>query len=105
MSEKRLHENMQKTLRTTHNLFSNWAKSTPSGKKTVPFLMRSCSIQCLVLHSGNDHMQNSTSCDVRLCTWRRIKLVIWLKAVDSLNKTSYVPAQERGLIGQNEFST
>jgi len=69
ISEKLLHENVQKTLRTTQNLFSNWGKSKPSGKKTVIFLMRNCSIQSLVLHSDNDHMQKSTSCDLRLSTW------------------------------------
>jgi len=31
---------MQKTLRTTHNLFNNWGKSKPSDKQTVPFVMR-----------------------------------------------------------------
>jgi len=36
-------------------------KPQPSGKKTVPFLMRSCSIQSLVLHSGNGHMQKPKS--------------------------------------------
>jgi len=56
ISKKRLHENMHKTLRITHNLFSNWKKSKPSGQKTDFFIMRSCSIQSLVLHSGNDHM-------------------------------------------------
>jgi len=44
ISEKLLHENMQKTLRTTHNLFNNRGKSKASSMKTVPFLMRSCSI-------------------------------------------------------------
>jgi len=58
ISEKLLHENMYKTLATTHNLFTNWGKSRPSGQKTVLFLMRSCSIQSLVLHSDNNHMQN-----------------------------------------------
>jgi len=58
ISEKRLHENTQKTLRTTQNLFHNWGKSKPSGQKTVLFLMRTCSIQSLLLHSDNDHMQN-----------------------------------------------
>jgi len=72
ISEKLLHENMQKTLITTQNLFNNWGKSKPSGHKTIPFLMRSCSIQSLVLHSDNDHIQNSTSCDLRLSTWRWI---------------------------------
>jgi len=72
ISEKLLHKNMQKTLRTTHNLFNNWGKSKPSGQKTVLFLMRCCSIQCLVLHSNNDHMQKSTSCDLQLSTWRWI---------------------------------
>jgi len=72
ISEKRLHENMQNTLRNTHNLFNNWGKSKPSGQKTVLFLIRSCSIQSLVLHSDNDHMQKSTSCDLRLSTWRWI---------------------------------
>jgi len=62
ISGKLLHENMQKTLRTTHNLFNNWGESKPSGQKTVLFLMRSCSIQSLVSHSDNDHMQKSTSC-------------------------------------------
>jgi len=71
--EKLLHENMQRTLRTTQNLFKNWGKSKPSGQKTVLFLMRSCSIQSLVLHSDNDHMQQSTSCDLRLSTWRWMK--------------------------------
>jgi len=66
ISEKLLHENMQKTLRTTQNLFNNWGKSNPSGKKTVPFLMRSCSIQSLVLHSSNGRMLKSTSCYLRL---------------------------------------
>jgi len=69
-SEKLLHENKQKTLRTTKNLFNNWGKSKPSGQKTVLFLMRSCSIQRLVLHSDNNHKQKSTSCDLRLSTWR-----------------------------------
>jgi len=49
---------MQKTLRSTHNLFNNWGKSKPGGQKTVHFLVRSCSIQSLVLHSDNGHMQN-----------------------------------------------
>jgi len=62
ISEKLLHENMHKTLRTKHNSFNNWGKSKPSGQKTVPFLMRSCSIQSLVLHWNNDHMLKSTSC-------------------------------------------
>jgi len=48
-------------------------KSKPSGQKTVLFLMRSCSIQSLVLHSGNDHIQKSTSCDFRFSTWRWIQ--------------------------------
>jgi len=38
----------------------------------VLFLMRSCSIQSFVLHSDNDHMQKSISCDLRLSIWRRI---------------------------------
>jgi len=63
---------MQKTLRTTHNLFNNWRKIKPSGQETVLFLMRSCSIQSLVLHSDNDHMQKSTSCYLQLSTWRWI---------------------------------
>jgi len=58
ISEEFFHENMSKTLRTTHNLFNNWRKSKSSGQKTVLFLVRSCSIQSLVLHSDNDHMQN-----------------------------------------------
>jgi len=53
---------MQKMLRTTQNLFNKWEKSKPSCQKAVIFLMRSCSIQSLMLHSDNDHMQNSTSC-------------------------------------------
>jgi len=41
ISEKRLHENMQKTLRTTLSwIYSTTEdKSKPSGKKTVLFLM------------------------------------------------------------------
>ena len=74
ISEKHSHENMQKILRTTHNLFDKWGKSKPSGQETVLFLMRSCSIQSFVLHSDNDHMQKSTSCDLRLSIWRWIKL-------------------------------
>jgi len=31
VSEKRLHKNLQKTLRTTHNLFNNRGKAKPSG--------------------------------------------------------------------------
>jgi len=58
ISEKLPHENMQKILRTTQNLFNKWGKSKPSFQKAVLFLMRSCSIQSLVLHSDNDHMQN-----------------------------------------------
>jgi len=73
ISGKRLHESMQKTLRTTQNLFNNRGKSKPSGQKTVLFLMRSCSIQSLVLHSDNDHMQKSTSCAFQLSTWRWMK--------------------------------
>jgi len=49
---------MNETLRTTHNLFDNWGKSQSNGQKTVLFVMRSCGIQSLVLHSDNDHMQN-----------------------------------------------
>jgi len=60
----------KKTLRTTQNLFNNWGKSKPSGQNIVVFLMRSCSIQSLVLHSDNNHMQKLTSCDLRLSTWR-----------------------------------
>jgi len=41
---ERLHEKMQKTLRTTQNFFNNWEKIKANGKKTVHFLMRSCSI-------------------------------------------------------------
>jgi len=70
ISEKLLHENMYKTLRTTHNLFNNWRKSKPNGQKTVLFLMRSCSIQSLVLHSDNESHAKSTSCNLRLSTWR-----------------------------------
>jgi len=33
--------------------------------------MRICSIQILVLHSGNGHMQKSPSCYLRLNTWKR----------------------------------
>jgi len=73
ISEKRLHEKKQKTLRTTQNLFKNWGKIKANGKKTVHFLMRSCSIQSLLLHSDNDHMQKSRSCDLWLSTWRWIK--------------------------------
>jgi len=72
ISEKPLYENMQKTLRTTQNLFNNLGKSKPSGQKTVLFLRRSCRIWSVVLHSENDHMQKSTSCDLRLSTWRWI---------------------------------
>jgi len=72
ISENLFHQNMQKTLRTTQRLFNNWGKSKPSGKKTVLFLMRSCSIQSLVLHSDNDRMQKSTSCDLWLSTWKWI---------------------------------
>jgi len=50
ISEKLFHENMQKILRTTHNLFNNWGKSKPSGQKTVLFLMPRCTIRSLVLH-------------------------------------------------------
>jgi len=71
-SEKLSHENMQKILRTTQNLFNKWGKSKPSCEKAVVFLMRSCSIQSLVLHSDNDQMQKSTSCDLRLSIWRWI---------------------------------
>ena len=61
----------KKTLRTTQNLLlNNWGKSNPKGKKTVISLMRSRSIQSLVLHSGNGHMHKSTSCYLRLNTWR-----------------------------------
>ena len=52
----------KKKVRTTPNLFNNWGKSKLSGKKTVPFLMRRCNMHSLVLHSGNGHMQKSTSC-------------------------------------------
>jgi len=72
ISEKVSHENMQKTLRITHNLFNKWGKSKPSCQKAVLFLMRSCSIRSLVLPSDNDHMQKSTSCDLRLSIWRWI---------------------------------
>jgi len=70
ISEKVLHEN---TLRTTNNLFNNWEKSKPSCQKIVYFLMRSCRIQSLVLHSDNDHMQKSTSCALGVCTWKWVK--------------------------------
>jgi len=69
-SEKLLHENKQKTLRTTNNLFNNGENQSQVVRKTVFFLMRSCSIQRLVLHWDNDHIQKSTSCDFRLSTWR-----------------------------------
>jgi len=62
----------KKTRRTTQHVFNNGGISEPVGQKTVLFLMRSCSIQSLVLHSENDHMQKSTSCDLRLSTWRWI---------------------------------
>jgi len=90
---------MQKTLKTTQNLFNSWGKSKPSGQKTVLFLMWSCSIQCLVLHSDKDYMQKSTSCYLRLSTWRWIKFqqdrddkrnqsldVVWLCQVRMLIK-------------------
>jgi len=40
-------------------------------RKHFFFLMRSCSIHILVLHSGNGHMQKSISCYLRLSTWTR----------------------------------
>jgi len=61
---------MQKLLRTTQNLFNKWGKSKSSCQKAV--LFRSCSIQSLVLHSDNDHMEKPTSCDFRLSIWRWI---------------------------------
>jgi len=68
-SEKLLHENKQKTPRTTKNLFNNWENQSQAVRKQF-FPMRSCSIQRLVLHSDNNHKQKSTSCDLRLSTWR-----------------------------------
>jgi len=47
---------MYKTQGTTQNLFNNWGKSKPNGQKTVLFLLRSCSIQSLMLHSDNDQI-------------------------------------------------
>jgi len=38
ISEKLPHENMQKILRTTRNLFNKWGKSKPSCQKAVFFL-------------------------------------------------------------------
>jgi len=73
ISEKLSHENTQKILRTTQNLFNKRGKSKPCCQKAVLFLMRSCSIQSLVLHSDNDHMQKSTPCALRLSIWRWIK--------------------------------
>jgi len=65
-----MHYNLgfQKNLmwRTTQNLFNNWRKSKPRGKRTVPFLMWSCSVLSLVSYSSNGHMQKSTSCYLRL---------------------------------------
>jgi len=68
-----LHENIQKTLRTTQNLCNKRGKSKPSCDKAVLFLLRSCITESLVLHSDNNHMQKSTSCDLRLCVWRWTK--------------------------------
>jgi len=53
-------------LRTTYNLFNKWENSTASDQKTFHFLIRSCCIQILALHSGNGHMQKSTLCYLQL---------------------------------------
>jgi len=49
--KKLLNKNLQNILRTTYNLFNNWRKNAASTQKTFLFLMRSCSIHILVLHS------------------------------------------------------
>jgi len=61
-------------------------KNTASAQKIFPFLMRSCSIHILVLHSGNSHMQKSISCYLRLSTWRRKKIseIVVIKASSHL---------------------
>jgi len=64
--KKLLHNILQKMLRTTYNLFNKWENSTASDQKTFHFLIRSCCIQILALHSGNGHMQKSTLCYLQL---------------------------------------
>jgi len=55
ISEKRLHENMQKTLRTTLNLFNNWGKIKAKRSENSSF-SHVVESQSLVLHSDNNHM-------------------------------------------------
>jgi len=49
---------MNSSFLTSETFYLTTRNSKPSGQETVLFLMRSCSIQSLVLHSDNEHMQN-----------------------------------------------
>jgi len=51
---------------------TNEENQSQAGQETVLFLMRSRSIRSFVLHTDNDRMQKSTSCDLRLSIWRWI---------------------------------
>jgi len=66
ISEKTSYIKIYKKYYEPHRIYlTTEEKPKPSGQKTVPFLMQSCSIQILVLHSGNGHMQKSTGCYLR----------------------------------------
>jgi len=69
ISEKRLHENMQKNIKN-HAEFIQELRTNQSQAVRKQFFFLCCGIQSLVLHSDNDHMQKSTSCDLQLSTWR-----------------------------------
>jgi len=68
-SEKRLHENKQKTLRTTKNLFYNWENQSQAVRKQF-------FISCEVVASKvwcnirTRITSKKSTCDLRLSTWR-----------------------------------
>jgi len=73
ISGKLLRENMQKHYKPHIIYLTTEENKSQAVRKQFFFLMRSCSIRRLVLHSDNDYMQKSTSCDLRLSTRRWIK--------------------------------
>jgi len=68
ISGKLLCENMQKH-KEPHRIYLTTEENKSQAVRTVFFLMQSCSIRSLVLHSDNDHMQKSTSCVCGLAHW------------------------------------
>jgi len=85
-SEKLLHENMHKTLRTTQNVFSNGRKSKPSGKKAVPFLMRivASKVWCYIQATTTCKNRHHVICDLAHGSEHNFSKIVMIKQINHL---------------------